>query len=197
MKAQIALATLLIVFSSANAVQAAPLSWGDVIKWLSPKRIAGGSRSPLCLPNSSVSLTVRPTVLWQGQIGAIGLRRSQGEKVFWLQKVPAGADLQQLRYSGKALEPGQSYDWVFFDDPQGENPLTWQTFTTATRQEQTLARLDLAKLPGSGEAKLINRINYLVQQQMVGDAVSEMLAVRSRSPELQATLNQLGNSCKD
>jgi hypothetical protein len=196
MKIYITLATLLVICGNVQAVQAAPLSWGDVIKWLSPKRIAGGSRSPLCLPNSSVSLTVRPTVLWQGHIGAIGLRRSQDEKVFWRQTIPAGSALQQLRYSGKALEPGQSYDWVFFDDIQGENPLTWQTFTTATKQEQTLTRLGLAKLPGTGEAKLINRINYLAQQQMVGDAVSEMLAVRSRSPELEQSLKKLGNLCE-
>jgi hypothetical protein len=181
-------------------VQAQSLTWGDIIKWLSPKRIAGGSRSPLCIPNrgeQTMVLTVRPTILWQGKVGAIGLRRAQEEKVFWVQPISSSPGLQSLRYGGPALEPGQTYDWVFFDDAQAKNPLTWQTIAIAPKSTTTRILRDLNKLPGKGEAKTMVRVNYLVQEQMLSDAASEVLAVRSPSQELKQALKAFGNGCND
>ncbi len=198
----LAIATLLFATLAIHPApaQAQSLSWGDIIKWLSPKRIAGGSRSPLCIPNrgeQATVLTVRPTILWQGNVGAIGLRRSPEGKVFWLQPVSSSPGLQSLRYSGPSLEPGQTYDWVFFDDAQGKAPLTWQTIAIAPKATTTRILRDLNKLPGSGEAKTMARVNYLVQQQMLSDAAAEVLAVRSASPELRQALKAFGNGCND
>jgi hypothetical protein len=193
----LAIAALLFTISPAPA-QAQSLTWGDIIKWLSPKRIAGGSRSPLCIPNrgeQTTVLTVRPTILWQGNVGAIGLRRTQEEKVFWVQSVSSSPGLQSLRYGGPALEPGQTYDWVFFDDAQGKNPLTWQTIAIAPKSTTKRILSDLNKLPGKGEAKTMARVNYLVQEQMLSDAASEVLAVRSPSDALKQALKVFGNGC--
>ncbi|NJM48647.1 MAG: hypothetical protein HC860_22830, partial [Alkalinema sp. RU_4_3] len=194
------IATLLFVTTATHPspAQAQSLSWGDIIKWLSPKRIAGGSRSPLCIPNrgeQATVLTVRPTILWQGNVGAIGLRRAKEEKVFWLQSVSASPGLQSLRYGGPSLEPGQTYDWVFFDDAKGKNPLTWQTIAIAPKSTMNRILSDLNKLPGSGEAKTMARVNYLVQEKMLSDAASEVLAVRSPSKELKQALKAFGNGC--
>jgi hypothetical protein len=193
----LAIAALLFLVSPTPA-QAQSLTWGDIIKWLSPKRIAGGSRSPLCIPNrgeQTTVLTVRPTILWQGKVGAIGLRRAQEEKVFWVQPVSSSPGLQSLRYGGPALEPGQTYDWVFFDDAQGKNPLTWQTIAIAPKATTNRIFRDLSKLPGSGEARTMARVNYLVQEQMLSDAASEVLAVRSPSDALKQALKVFGNGC--
>jgi hypothetical protein len=195
----LAIAALLFMVSP-NPAQAQALTWGDIIKWLSPKRIAGGSRGPLCIPNrgeQTTVLTVRPTILWQGNVGAIGLRRAQEEKVFWVQPVSSSPGLQSLHYGGPALEPGQTYDWVFFDDAQGKNPLTWQTIAIAPKATTTRIFRDLNKLPGKGEAKTMARVNFLVQEQMLSDAASEVLAVRSPSQELKQALKTFGNGCND
>jgi hypothetical protein len=195
----LAIAALLLMVSPAPA-QAQSLTWGDIIKWLSPKRIAGGSRSPLCIPNrgeQTTALTVRPTILWQGKVGAIGLRRAQEEKVFWLQPVSSSLGLQSIRYSGPPLEAGQAYDWVFFDDAQGKEPLTWQTITIAPKSTTTRILRDMNKLPGKGEARTMARVHYLVQEKMLSDAASEVLAVRSPSPELKQALKTFGNGCND
>jgi hypothetical protein len=192
-----ALAIAMLLMSPAPA-PAQSLTWGDIIKWLSPKKIAGGSRSPLCIPNrgeQATVLTVRPTILWQGNVGAIGLRRAKEEKVFWLQPLAPSPGLQSLRYSGPALEPGQTYDWVFFDDAKGKDPLTWQTIAIAPKSTATRILRDLNQLPGSGEAKTMARVNYLVQAQMLSDAALEVLAVRSPSVELKQALKALGNGC--
>jgi hypothetical protein len=105
--------------------------------------------------------------------------------------------LQSLRYGGPALEAGQTYDWVFFDDAQGKNPLTWQTIAIAPKSTTTRILRDLNKLPGKGEAKTMARVNYLVQEQMLSDAASEVLAVRSPSQELKQALKAFGNGCND
>jgi hypothetical protein len=196
----LAIAALLVTLTAIEPAQAQSLTWGDIIKWLSPKRIAGGSRSPLCIPNrgeQTTVLTARPTILWQGNVGAIGLRRAQEEKVFWLQPVSSSPGLQSIRYSGPPLEAGQTYDWVFFNDAQGKEPLTWQTIAIAPKSTTTRILRDLNKLPGRGEAKTMARVNYLVQEQMLSDAASEVLAVRSPSPELKQALKIFGNGCGD
>jgi hypothetical protein len=197
----LAIAILLLLAGAVMAptpVLAQGVSWGDIVKWLSPKRSSGGTRSlsPICLLNEGQAISVltpRPTIFWRGGgVKSIGLRKTGTlEKLLWEpQRIDPGK--QSLTYSGPTLEAGQSYDWVFFNDSKGKSIRTFQTITLVSKADSTKILGEMSQLSGKGEAKTLEQLNYLIQNGMPADAMSKVMQVLpSASAEFKQTAETL------
>jgi hypothetical protein len=172
------------------------LSWGNIVDWLSRRKVAGTSRGDsLCpiAPNFDEQVwSLQPSVFWQGDVAAIGLRRIGDEQPLWKQTIaPSAATLNHLRYSGRLLQPGQVYEWLFFQRAESSQPTKVSVFRVMKAADRNTVRLALAQLPGRGEALAQARVAYFSDQSLGADALAEMVAVPQPSAELQQILKTL------
>jgi hypothetical protein len=172
------------------------LSWGDIVDWLSRRKVPGTSRGDsLCLvsPNFNEPVwSLQPSVFWQGEISAMGLRRVGDERPLWKQATtshPSG--LNRLRYTGRLLQPGQDYEWMFFATAESTEPIRVVRFKVMAAADRAQVRSALLKLGGSGEARAQARAVYFSQQELSADTLAEMVAVPQPSPQLQEILGKI------
>ena len=135
----------------------ATLSWGDIIKGLSPQRRSGGSRDgSVCILSMSQMPNVQnrvaslhPTLIWKGYAKSIGLRRRGETKPFWTRSLAMPRDdLQRIRYSGIPLMPGGQYSWVVYGGVNGERE-TIADFQVLNAMERGALNRQLQRCPGS------------------------------------------------
>lgn len=170
------------------------LPWGKLYEKQEPKkRQTGGSRSSLCpiapsmLGNISEIWHQQPLFLWQGPIGRIEILRSKSDELIWSQVVKESD--RSLVYIGSALQPGESYDWMSWDDSM--SPIfrvTFQVLGGARRDRisSDLNRLE-ATLKQEGATKeriAYARAEYFASRQMWADALQEAYSVENPSENL-------------
>ncbi len=176
-----------ISFAAAPAI-AQGISWGEVIKWLAPQRRSGATRDgSLCIlsmdqqaaaVNQSASRT--PTLVWKGGAQKIGLRRSGEDRDFWQRELKfKSLSIQQMRYAGTLLEPGESYTWVVY----GSLGQTKADFTVLSATDQSALTSDLAT-----QTDLTARLAIYEAKQLRSDAWSEIIKPRNQTPELKAAI---------
>jgi hypothetical protein len=105
--------------------------------------------------------------------------------------------LNHRRYSGRLLQPGQAYEWLFYREADSTQPITVRGFQVMTATDRAQVRSALLKLPGRGEALAQARAAYFSDQELGADALAEMVAVSRPSAELQQILKTLPDQlCK-
>ncbi len=186
-------------------------SWQSVfLNWFSqePKDRGSGGNSGgrpsanLCLITPDVNAVLwntTPIFVWQGNYRDIGVRQVGADAAFWgATATGSNQTTQQLAYTGKALEPGKTYEWVFFVDANRRSPLRPVRFTLMPAQERTEMtknlrsfeqRLRSVKL--TQEEILMQRVNYFTQRGLKAEALQQIYSIPQPSPELQKIKQEL------
>lgn len=190
------------------------LSWGDIWKKLSRRKVPGGGRGPeevtICVitPGRLDSMksgiqeiwSVQPLFLWDiqgGTVQQIDLLNKESEQVFWSQKIPPGQT--KVIYDGKPLQPGQSYIWRLSYSPTAQ--MTYYQFKIMEIQKRDLITNELTKLSEQFKKQKIpvekialEKANYFVQQELWSDALREIYSVPNPSPELTKMIQKISSS---
>jgi F0F1-type ATP synthase membrane subunit c/vacuolar-type H+-ATPase subunit K len=174
--------------AAAAPANAQGISWGDVIKWLAPQRRSGATRDGgLCIlsmdqqpPAVNQSASRTPTLIWKGGAKKIGLRRSGEDSDFWQSELKFNRPgIQQIRYNGIALEPGEAYTWVVY----GLLGQTKADFTVIAAADQTALTTELGT-----QTDLTARLAIYEAKQLRSDAWNEIMRPRNQTPELRQAI---------
>lgn len=129
----------------------------------------------------------RPLFLWQGNLGKIEVHPQDSDEVLWSQTSPEpdGSTI----YRGKALQPGQSYDVMGFD--QRDRLLFEVTFQVLPTKERNPIAADLTRIEAQQRQKKATaeeiayaKADYFASRQMWADALQEAYRVQNPSPAL-------------
>lgn len=171
------------------------------------KEKGGGSRDPgFCpiapYPQKTLPLvwSDRPSLIWAtkmpGAVGQIRMRLQAGKAEVWSQPVTSTASLVQIEYAGKALEPGQTYEWVSADPAGRENAVV--SFRVMTAAERQRVSDDLADLEAGLKAKGATaeeiaqaKAKYFAEQQLWSDMVQVTFSVQNPSAKLKTFRNRI------
>lgn len=164
----------------------------------------GGSRDPLlrtadiCMisPDAPTQRRIvwsdRPIFIWKGAVQKIAVRTARSNEDLWSQPV---AQTQTINYAGKALQPGQTYDWLVFI---GESPSKLVSFQVMDAQQRDRITTDLNTLENQLKAKKVNseaialaKANYFIQNQLWSDALQQAYSVEKPSAELAQILKDI------
>lgn len=190
---------LSLAFAQAQATQ---LNWGKVVQGLlkRDKPPLGGRGevcpiSPFHQANQAPVLiwSDRPLFIWQGGSRMIGVRLQGTKTVLWREQVGGErSTLRQVQYSGPVLQPGKTYEWLFFFSQSSTQPNLFVPFQIMDATQQTTIKMHLAKLNIQPETQKINaealalqRANYFAQRQLWSDVLQEVYSVRNPSKQLQ------------
>ncbi|MEL7035364.1 MAG: hypothetical protein AAFO04_07065 [Cyanobacteria bacterium J06592_8] len=165
-----------------------PPEWGD-----------GGSRGgPFCAltpfdeTTDVVVWSTRPTIIWQGGLARVELYPHNRDELLWSENLNPGE--QQVQYTGEPLQPGQSYDIMFYESVDDAFPfpsvqITFKVMAVEPRQQVTQELEELTtQLQSEGASEEIialARFNYFAEKQLWSDALTEAFSVENPSPELQ------------
>jgi len=185
---------------AATSSETQQLPWGELYKKRPPKEGGeGGSRGPVCaIAPASVPLVTqviwsnRPLFLWQTKegkrVGKIELRLPGSQEVLWSQTVPENQNT--IFYEGESLQPGQSYDWVIFDE-EGTTPLYRLKFQVMGEEKRGHFSTELSSLEeqlkqegATAERIAYARANYFASHQLWSDVLQEAYEVANPSEAL-------------
>jgi Domain of Unknown Function (DUF928) len=186
------------------------------------RKPAGSRDGLLCLltPSStdggvSTVWSTSPQFVWaekfldpgvRGSVEQIAVVLPDSQTVVWSQRVtegetsttptPSAWRLEQLAYSGKALQPGQTYQWVALDRRQ--RPLdsgVFQVMPLAQQQAITTRLIALeetmANQGATAEEIAAEKALYFAEQQLWSDAVQTAFSVKDPSQGLAEFQSQL------
>lgn len=168
-----------------------------------PGRVGGPRPAELCqiAPKQGAKLwNLNPVFVWRGNISAIGLRRATDETVLWRQTASSQprTSIKQVRYTGPSLQPGQSYEWMFFFEETSKQPMLTVPFQVMDESDRSSMTADLAKLEAQLKAKkaseetvALQRANYFAQHQLWADVLQEIYSVKTPSTDLQQIAGEI------
>lgn len=189
--------------TTATPVIARPLlSWSDIFKWLGGEPRDGGSggvggrRGGQCLITPGGNTTIwntQPTFVWQGTIDTIGLRKTDTTSELLPRSKPSKiSQSKRSFYIGKPLQPGQTYDWLFFDKPTDKEPQFWVKFQVMTASDRASITADLRTLEttlkrqkAKEETIALQRAQYFADHKLWSDVLQEVYSVKNPSNELK------------
>ncbi|GAX44260.1 hypothetical protein NIES4075_52780 [Tolypothrix sp. NIES-4075] len=204
------LTALPILANQAQSAKKTPtpqgFSWTNISQALFSKKPPiqprkGGSRDPL-LPTGDICMispdapserrivwSDRPIFIWKGAVQKIAVRTRGSNEYLWSQNV-AGA--QSANYTGTALQPGQTYEWLVFI---GESPSKFVPFQVMDAQQSKRITSDLNNLikekKANSEAIALAKANYFIQNQLWSDALQQAYSVENPSRELAQILKDI------
>jgi len=174
------------------------LPWDKLYEKEPPrKEETGGSRgivelctiSPESLSGEAIKIwSDRPLFIWQGTLSKIEVRKRRSTQVLWSHKIATNNN--SILYSGPPLQPGESYDWVLFED--GSNIPTFQvSFQMVSAEERDRITADLNSLEtqlqqegATAENIAYARANYFASRQMWPDVFQSAYEVKNPSEAL-------------
>jgi hypothetical protein len=184
------------------------LSWGGLIKLLTPPRKSGGSRDPnFCwvamsgLPNETNRVASNnPVIYWNDKTKphSIGIRAKSDDLLsenppLWKKRASTTAPgIRQMRYDGPPLEAGVEYELLTYTSqgtPSTSGSLA--NFQVLSLAEQKDLQAQLKPLSGKDETTLLKRLEVYSKQKLSTDALGELLANRSLSREARQILKDL------
>ncbi|MEI2579170.1 hypothetical protein [Scytonema sp. PRP1] len=158
----------------------------------------GGSRptqvSCMISPEKSDVTTIvwseRPLFIWQGSVQKIAVRPEGSEQDLWSQPVTGR---QSINYTGKALQPGQTYEWIV-------NSSMFVPFQVMEAQQRDRITSELKTLENQLKAKGVDteaialaKANYFAENQLWSDALQQAYSVQKPSPELDRIRKDIPN----
>ena len=203
--------TIASVMASPQASVARPslvsqqFSWSDLWRSLRRPRTDKGGKGDLCLlvPAQAQPPDImwhdRPLFVWQGLEQTIGLRRSGSETVFWRRSLTQpGTLVNQIQYTGLALQPGQTYELLLFSSPTSNQPVRRQAFTMMSARDRVPITTALQALTANlvkentrEETIAQQRVQYFSDHQLQADVLQEVFAVKSPSIALRQFATEL------
>lgn len=136
----------------------------------------------------------RPLFLWQGSIGKLEVRPRNRERILWSYSIREAQN--SAIYDGEALQPGQTYDLVVFN--QRSIQILRATFQVAKKQEIEGIRSDLSQLEaqmkqeGATEERIAYaKANYFAVRGMWGDVLQVAYGVEEPSDSLNKFIEKV------
>lgn len=189
--------------TTATPVIARPqLSWSDIFKWLggeprdSGSGSVGGRRGGQCFitPDEKTAIWhTQPTFVWQGTIDTIGLRKADTTSELLPRSEPSKINQSKRSfYTGKPLQPGQTYDWLFFYSAVKKEPQFWVKFQVMKESDRASITADLRTLEttlkrqkAKEETIALQRAQYFAERKLWADVLQEVYSVKNPSSELK------------
>ncbi|MBF2015297.1 MAG: DUF928 domain-containing protein [Rivularia sp. T60_A2020_040] len=180
---------------------------GDPEPPIKPKK--GGSRGPICLispdaPNQTrIIWNTKPLFLWKGDIKKIAVGIPGNEEYLTTQIVTG---TQNANYTGKPLEPGQTYRWsVFLSEGEGTSPTMFVPFKIMETPQRNRITAELKLLErlqknqgADAENIAVSKAEYFAQKGLWSDALQQFYSVPNPSPELSQIIKDIPNQlCKE
>lgn len=165
-----------------------------------------GSRGLFCAisPWNAGALAMwsdRPLFLWQGEGTQLRVRDAMSEEVVWESNLAPGQ--QQAMYAGRSLLPGYFYQWqVLTANSNQQERERWNTFgimdadaqATITQELQTL-EASLRQQGASASTILLRQVDYLIEKNLISDAMRLVYQVQNPSPEILQERQQIQEIC--
>ena len=144
-------------------------------------------------PQPRVVWSDRPLFLWRGQINKIAVEDSS-DHVLWSQVVN---QTQHLTYTGKLLQPGQTYQWRVFLDDSSARFLQFQIMDSPQRDRLTadLHNLEnhLKAKHSNSEAIALAKTRYFANLNLWSDVLQQVYSVQKPSNELLKIIQKIPN----
>lgn len=203
----VSLPPLLLPTAMAQTNSRQQSSWWQIFQEKPPVEEKPGSpRGELCViaPRSIRTNTKvwsdRPLFVWQGNLGKIEVHPHKSDEVLWSQTLTSTDN--SVTYTGEALQPGQTYDWVIFGPQNSRISLIPFQVMEAPERDRIRVRLTILeqelKEKGATLEEIANaRANYFAQQQLWSDVLKEVYSIENPSPELETIIQQIPSQlCK-
>jgi hypothetical protein len=142
--------------------------------------------APFALPEVATVWSDRPTFVWDGDVEKIVVRQADSENEIWN---AAAASLTHITYTGEALQPNITYQWLIFTSDSGNEPQRTISFQVIPPQERNLIARQLPSMQ-QNEAIAIERAYHFAQQELWSDFWREVLAVERPSSKLSELIDQ-------
>jgi hypothetical protein len=135
-----------------------------------------------------------PLMIWQSAQTTVGIRpQGATDTVLWsATATPSEATVFQSNYQGTPLALGETYEWLFYLNP--ERPSFWFRFDlmAAEQYAQHEAALEALQVQleasaASVEDVAVAQANYFLDNNLPADALQAIFAVGDPSPELLET----------
>lgn len=174
------------------------------------KQTIGGSRgprrsfcaiAPSALEKTMVIWNEKPLFFWLGKVEQMEVH--DGDQILWSPDVSSGISTEAYGsaiYDGKALQPGQTYDWVVFDQPDLPTYIPFQIMAVRERdaiaKELTQLETQLKQQKATAEMIALAKANYFAQHHLWSDVLQEAASVKNPSPALTEFLRKIpGKFC--
>lgn len=129
----------------------------------------------------------RPLFVWQAEVGKIQVRLPGRKEQLWQQTVTPTA--RRVLYGGEALQPGETYNWVSFD--QQNKRLFAVRFKVMDAEKRDGIKTQLQSLEAELKAKgatseeiAMHRAQYFAKQKLWSDFWREVFSVENPSTAL-------------
>ncbi|MBD2069532.1 hypothetical protein H6F93_18720 [Leptolyngbya sp. FACHB-671] len=142
--------------------------------------------APFALPEVAMVWSDRPTFVWDGEVEKIAVRRANSDNEIWN---AAATGLTHVTYTGEALQPNITYQWLIFTSDFGNQPQRIISFQVIPSQERNLLAQQLPEMQ-QDEAIAIERAYHFAQQELWSDFWREVLAVEQPSSKLSELIDQ-------
>lgn len=154
----------------------------------------GGGRSPgepcpiapLALPDTAIVWSDQPTFVWQGNVEKIAVRLANSENEIWNAAVTG---LSHIKYTGEALQPNTTYQWMIFTSDYEDVPQRIISFQVMALQERAQIAQTLPDVQKE-EAIALERAYYFAEQKLWSDFWREIFTVEQPSSELSDLIDQ-------
>lgn len=140
----------------------------------------------------------RPLFVWRGDYRSIGVREKGTQQILGRGRASSAATPLRWRYTGIALQPGKSYEWLFFFSQSSTSPLSWVPFKVMDTKSRNPITTDLnklvAKLKAEGASQeeiALQRANYFAKRQLWADVLQEVYSVNNPSEQLQQVAREI------
>lgn len=142
--------------------------------------------APLALPDTAIVWSNQPTFVWQGAVEKIAVKLPDREDELWSASVTG---LNHVTYTGEALQPNTTYQWVIFTPDYGDIPQRIISFQIMASPEQAQLAQALPDVQPE-ETIALERAYHFAEQELWSDFWREIFTVEQPSSELSNLIDQ-------
>ena len=166
------------------------------------------AQKPICLispdapSQTRIIWNTKPFFLWEGDIKKIAVA-IPGNKEYLKTQIVTGN--QSANYTGKPLEPGQTYRWlIFLNEREGTSPTMFVPFKIVEAPQRNRISAELRLLErlqknegADAENIAVTKAEYFAQKGLLSDSLQQFYSVPNPSPELLQIIEDIPNQlCK-
>lgn len=167
--------------------------------------------TPGLLESPNTIWSDRPMFIWQGEVSQLTIylydsfNSDREQQLLWSQTFTPQSPVSKfhhLAYTGKALQPGQSYDWETIIPSTSRDRYTFQVMASRERDRISTELIALEnKLKTkrvSAEEIALEKANYFAQQGLWSDALQQIYSTPSPSDDFISNAREiLTDLCED
>ena len=160
--------------------------------------------TPGLLESPNTIWSDRPMFIWQGEVSPLTIylynsfNPDHEQQLLWSQTFSPESPVSKfhhLAYTGKALQPGQSYDWEIVISSTRRDRYTFQVMTSRERDRistELLALENKLKTKRVSEEEIaLEKANYFAQQGLWSDALQQIYSTPNPSDDFISNAREI------